>query len=161
MIFELLLSYVHSYRSFYHLSSYDILSTFLMYERHRGVQSPWRAYINMLPQSYSTPAYWAPEALSSLPTDISQEARLLVNKMADNFSRLQDLFCHVEAVLGENIVGAFTFSSYKWAWSSVSTRCVYMCQPNFTGFGSEDNCIALAPLLDLLNHSPNVQVISV
>jgi len=129
-----------------------------MYERHLGVQSRWHAYINMLPQTYSTPAYWSTEALSALPTDVSQDAWLSVNKIADNFSRLQDLFCHIEAMLGESVVGAFTCSSFKWAWSSVSTRCVYMHQPNFTGGSSEDNCIALAPLLDLLNHSPNVQV---
>jgi len=155
----LLLLYVHSYRSFQQLSSYDILSTFLMYERHRGLQSPWHAYINMLPQMYSTPTHWSPEALSSLPADICQDATLLMSKMAKKFSRLQDLFLHVETTLGESAVGTFTFSSFNWAWTSVSTRCVYMRPDNFTGASSEDDCIALAPLLDLLNHSPNVQVI--
>jgi len=154
----LLLWCAYSYRSFQQLSSYDILSTFLMYERHRGVQSPWHAYINMLPRTYSTPAYWSTEVLSSLPTDVCQDAGLLVNKMAKNFTRLQDLFCHIETLLGESVVGAFTFCSYKWAWTSVSTRCVYMHPADFTRSSSEDDCIALAPLLDLLNHSPDVQV---
>jgi len=129
-----------------------------MYERHCGVQSPWYAYINTLPQTYSTPVYWSHEALSSLPSDICQDARLLVNKMAKNFSRLQDLFQHIEAILGESVVGAFTLNYFNWAWTSVYTRCVYMRPPNFTVGSSEDDCIALAPLLDLLNHSPNVQV---
>jgi len=159
LYFTLLLSCVHSYRSFQQLSSYDILSTFLMYERHCGVQSQWFPYINMLPQTYSTPVYWSPETLLSLPPDISEDARLLTNKIAKNFRRLKDLFRHIEAVLGKNVVGAFTWSSFKWAWISVSTRCVYMRQTDSTVGNSEENCIAVAPLLDLLNHSPQVQVI--
>ena len=79
--------------------------------------------------------------------------------MAKHFRRLQDLFRHIEATR-QGAVGAFTLSSFKWAWTSVSTRCVYMRPSDFTAGGSEDNCIALAPLLDLLNHSANVQVIS-
>ena len=113
----------------------------------------------MLPQTYSTPVYWSPETLLSLPPDISEDARLLTNKIAKNFRRLKDLFRHIEAVLGKNVVGAFTWSSFKWAWISVSTRCVYMRQTDSTVGNSEENCIALAPLLDLLNHSPQVQVI--
>ena len=150
---------MRSYKYFQQLSSYDILSIFLMYERHCGVQSPWYAYINMLPQAYSTPSYWSPEALSLLPADISQDARLLMNKLEKTFSCLQDLFRHVEATLAESVVGAFTLNSFKWAWTSVNTRCVYMRPHDFMGTKMEDDCIALAPLLDLLNHSPSVQVI--
>lgn len=155
----LLLCHVYSYRFFQQLSSYDILSTFLMYERQRSVQSPWYSYISMLPQTYSTPVYWSSEALLSLPADILEEARLLLKKVAKNFRRLQDLFNHVETTLAES-VGAFSLSSFKWAWTSVSTRCVYMRPSNFAVGSTQDNCIALAPLLDLLNHSPNVEVIS-
>jgi len=151
---------VRSYSSFQQLSSYDILSTFLMYEQHCGVQSRWHAYIDTLPQDYSTPLYWSDEALSSLPLDICQDARLLVDKVTKNFSRLQDLFNYVETMLGDSVNGAFTFSRFEWAWTSVSTRCVYLPPPNFIGGSSDDSCIALAPLLDLLNHSPNVQVLS-
>lgn len=130
-----------------------------MYERHCGMHSPWYAYINTLPQTYSTPLYWSPEALSLLPPDIFQDARLLMNKLAKTFSRLQDLFQHIEATLAESVGAAFTLNSFKWAWTSVSTRCVYMRTSNVTSPRTEDDCIALAPLLDLLNHSPNVQVI--
>jgi len=155
----MLLWCVLSYKSFQHLSSYDILSTFLMYEKHRGVRSPWHPYISTLPPTYSTPAYWSEEVLSSLPTDVSQDARLLMNKMEKNFAYLQDLFYHVETVLCKSAAGAFTLNSFKWAWTSVSTRCVYMRPANFATRGrSEDNSIALAPLLDLLNHSSHVQV---
>jgi len=150
---------MHSYSSFQRLSSYDILLTFLMYEQHRGLQSPWHAYINMLPKNYSTPVYWSDEALSSLPSDIFQEARLLVDKVAKNFSRLRDLFNYIVTMLGDSLDGTFTFSRFKWAWTSVSTRCIYMRPPNFVSGTSDDNSIALAPLLDLLNHSPHVQVL--
>lgn len=146
--------------SFQQLTSYDILSIFLMYEQHCGAQSPWHAYINTLPQNFSTPAYWSAETLLSLPFDICQDARLLVDKVTKNFSRLQDLFSHIATTLGDSVDGAFTFSRFTWALTSVSTRCVFMRPPNFIGGSSDDNCIALAPLLDLLNHSPNVQVLS-
>jgi len=131
-----------------------------MYEQHRGLQSPWHAYISMLPEIYSTPPYWSDEVLSSLPSDISQDARLLVDKFTKDFSRLQDLFSYIETVLGDSVDSAFSFIRFQWAWTSVSTRCVYMCPPNFIGSSSDDSCIALAPLLDLLNHSSNVQVLS-
>jgi len=82
-----------------------------------------------------------------------------MNKLVKTFSCLQDLFQHIEATLAENVGGAFTLNSFKWAWTSVSTRCVYMCPSNVTSSRMADDCIGLAPLLDLLNHSPNVQVI--
>jgi len=151
----------YSYMSFHQLSSYDILSTFLMYERNRGLQSPWHPYINMLPQTYSTPVYWSAEMLSSLPADICLDAKLLMKKMTKDFRRLQDLFSHIETSMDKSAVGAFTFSSFRWAWTSVSTRCVYMRPPDFVAGTADDNCIALAPLLDLLNHSPHVQVFTI
>ena len=54
---------------------------------------------------------------------------------------------------------AVTPDLYRWAWSSVNTRCVYMqqtCNPWIRN--PEQDRMALAPFLDLLNHSAQVQV---
>ena len=51
------------------------------------------------------------------------------------------------------------YSYYVWAWSTVNTRGVYMTQPmsDYISRDEEDH-YALAPYLDLLNHSSEAQV---
>ena len=51
------------------------------------------------------------------------------------------------------------YNNYVWAWSAVNTRCVYMKQPASEYISQEEeNHYALAPYLDLLNHSSDAQV---
>ena len=57
------------------------------------------------------------------------------------------------------MTGGMNYESFAWAWSTVNTRSVFMEQPPspFISCKEEDH-YALAPLLDLLNHSTEAQV---
>ena len=57
------------------------------------------------------------------------------------------------------LLGFMNYSRYVWAWSAVNTRCMYMKQPTSEYISTEEeDHYALAPYLDLLNHSSNAQV---
>ncbi|XP_056368349.1 SET domain-containing protein 4 isoform X2 [Oenanthe melanoleuca] len=59
----------------------------------------------------------------------------------------------LSSCLGGHIVNAL-----EWAWCTINTRTIYMKHPHRECFSLEPDVYALAPYLDLLNHSPNVQV---
>ncbi|KAF6121663.1 SET domain containing 4 [Phyllostomus discolor] len=67
------------------------------------------------------------------------------------FSSLQPLF-------SEAVEGVFSYSAFLWAWGTVNTRAVYLARGRRPCFSAEPDTCALAPYLDLLNHSPAVQV---
>ncbi|XP_068769553.1 SET domain-containing protein 4 isoform X2 [Struthio camelus] len=58
----------------------------------------------------------------------------------------------------ENTEALFNYSALEWAWCTINTRTVYMKHSQKACFSLEPDVYALAPYLDLLNHSPNVQV---
>ena len=59
------------------------------------------------------------------------------------------------------VVGPVSYSQFLWVWHVANTRCVFMKQPVLsevrTSADDLDN-FALAPFLDLLNHSPTAKV---
>ncbi|KAM8976988.1 SET domain-containing protein 4 [Pelodytes ibericus] len=134
------------------------LCTFLLTERHAGDQSQWKPYLALLPQTYSCPAYWEPELVDFLPEPAKQRAleqkaelHALYLSSLPFFKSLQPLFC-------ESVDHILTFDALRWAWCTVNTRTVYMKHTQKDCFSSEQDVYALAPYLDLLNHSPLVQV---
>jgi len=53
--------------------------------------------------------------------------------------------------------------NFNWAWSCINTRAVYLPKPLQKKVPSkihilDQDCLALAPFLDLFNHSNNVSV---
>ncbi|EHA98074.1 SET domain-containing protein 4 [Heterocephalus glaber] len=58
----------------------------------------------------------------------------------------------------EAIDRVFSYSALLWAWCTVNTRAVYLRTRRRDCLSPEPDTCALAPYLDLLNHSPHVQV---
>ncbi|CAB3380945.1 Hypothetical predicted protein [Cloeon dipterum] len=50
----------------------------------------------------------------------------------------------------------FSWSDFLWAWFAVNTRAVYV-EPSQDKICKDKDNIALAPFLDLLNHSPHIE----
>ncbi|RDA91816.1 hypothetical protein CP533_2819 [Ophiocordyceps camponoti-saundersi (nom. inval.)] len=48
------------------LDSWSALILVLMYEHLRGPDSPWEAYLHLLPESFDTPMFWSEEELAEL-----------------------------------------------------------------------------------------------
>ncbi|KAJ3149043.1 SET domain-containing protein 4 [Geranomyces variabilis] len=122
------------------LTEHQQLALFLAVEKS-DPDSAFAPYIAVLPADFKTVAGGA-------------RSGCVVNAMP---SRMRDLCQAVwarcdadfEAISGANIDRGV----FEWAWFAVNTRCVSLNAPR-TEPG--DSTIALAPLLDFLNHSPSV-----
>lgn len=133
----------------------QVLATYLMFERHKGSESFWYNYILSLPTTISNAAYCITE---HLPDDLSEKVLDHQNTILTTFnqimSEMSSIIClHCSDTLG-NI---FTFKEYKWAWSIVNTRAVYIspdCSLTNEIKLSDVNNLALAPYIDMFNHSP-------
>ncbi|XP_054569497.1 SET domain-containing protein 4 isoform X3 [Eptesicus fuscus] len=64
----------------------------------------------------------------------------------------------LQPLLSEAAESVFSYGAFLWAWCTVNTRAVYMTPGRRQGLSAEPDTCALAPFLDLLNHSPAVQV---
>ncbi|NXG03509.1 SETD4 protein, partial [Sakesphorus luctuosus] len=133
------------------------LCTFLVAERHAGDKSPWKPYLDVLPQTYTCPVCLEQDAVNLLPEPLrkkAQEQRMMIHEL---FVSSKAFFSSLQPLFAENTGTIFTYSALEWAWCTVNTRTIYMKHPQRECFSLEPDVYALAPYLDLLNHSPNVQ----
>lgn len=56
------------------LSPLLALCVFLVCERHRGEASDWFPYIDVLPTTYTCPAYFTDDVMAVLPTSVRRRA---------------------------------------------------------------------------------------
>nr|DBA34504.1 TPA: hypothetical protein GDO54_002055 [Pyxicephalus adspersus] len=134
------------------------LCTFLITERYAGDQSPWKPYIDVLPSSYDCPVYWEPEIVTLLPEPIRQRAVQQRTILQEFYSSHLSFVRSLQPLYQENMENILSYDAVRWAWCTVNTRTVYMKHAKRDCFSSEPDVYALAPFLDLLNHSPGVQV---
>ncbi|XP_058517646.1 SET domain-containing protein 4 isoform X3 [Ochotona princeps] len=64
----------------------------------------------------------------------------------------------LQPLFAEAVDSIFSYSALLWAWCTVNTRAVYLRRRQQEGLSAEPDTCALAPFLDLLNHSPHAQV---
>lgn len=74
------------------------------------------------------------------------------------FASSRDFFSSLQPLFEEATDSVFSYSALLWAWCTVNTRAVYLRTRRRDCLSLEPDTCALAPYLDLLNHSPNVQV---
>ncbi|VDM30877.1 unnamed protein product [Hydatigera taeniaeformis] len=129
----------------------------------------WQAYFEILPKSFTDVAYVSvedPKIMSALkpllpvPLVLAFESR--IERMRRSYRRLFSNPMPSEPPIG-----------FAWAWSVVNSRCVYVnlrhwggnksivphlcdCRPIFLPQSNRN--IAIIPLFDFFNHSPNVSV---
>ncbi|NWW81871.1 SETD4 protein, partial [Climacteris rufus] len=134
------------------------LCTFLIAEKHAGEKSPWKPYLDVLPKTYTCPVALELDVVKLLPEPLkkkAQEQRAMIHEL---FTSSKAFFSSLQPLFAENTGSIFNYSALEWAWCTVNTRTIYMKQPQRECFSLEPDVYALAPYLDLLNHSPNVQV---
>ncbi|XP_062511614.1 SET domain-containing protein 4-like [Corticium candelabrum] len=134
------------------LNHIQLLCLFLIYERCLGSDSYWYPYIAMLPHTFTIPPLLNEGEMSLLPSHLQDRAdgmKVSVMEQYDDMQRKVS-FC-------DQLIHLVTLKDFKWAWSVVNTRSVY--------FGDEKRCqgiasgsMALAPYLDILNHSATAEV---
>ncbi|XP_076307848.1 SET domain-containing protein 4 [Tachypleus tridentatus] len=136
------------------LTPEETLSVFVMCEKARGQKSPWLPYIDIIPEIYSTPVYFNQEAIKELPHSLQENVQIQMCCLQKSYQKLKGLLLQIENCFPD-MKGHLTFKDYKWAWFTVNTRCVYL---RAADKAANEGNFALAPFLDLLNHSSHVQV---
>uniref|UniRef100_UPI00358F344B SET domain-containing protein 4 isoform X2 n=1 Tax=Myxine glutinosa TaxID=7769 RepID=UPI00358F344B len=119
----------------------------------------WRPYLFVLPSSYSCPAFFTQQLCDTLPPVLSHRANEQLSFVQVAFRSAWPFITSIQPLFTCPVSSIFTFRAFLWAWGTVNTRSVYM-HPHPAPFlaGGTTGDFALAPLLDLLNHSPTVQV---
>ncbi|XP_011363953.2 SET domain-containing protein 4 isoform X3 [Pteropus vampyrus] len=140
------------------LSPLLALCTFLVAEKHAGDRSPWKPYLEILPKAYTCPVCLEPEVVNLLPQPLKAKAREQRIRVQEFFTSSRDFFSSLQPLFSEAVEGIFSYSALLWAWCTVNTRAVYVKRGQRQCFSAEPDTCALAPYLDLLNHSPGVQV---
>lgn len=142
------------------VSTQVILTVYVLYQRHLGDKSKWKAYIETLPKSLSTPHFCQHVELDCVPM-----IRGLVSKSVQGLS---DAFnsafspCSCECC-GQKLVDLISPDELLLMFYLVNSRSVY-CSPgiirghclDLITLSDEPN-MALAPFLDLFNHSDAVE----
>lgn len=142
-----------------------VLCVFILHEKHRGKKSFWSPYISTLPRSFNTPAYFSEEELNTLPSSLHEECIKQIKTLSDSYEELKGLLENYSSVLDKEFLDLLTFDEFRWAWFVVNTRSVYKADKTVassvgmvTSTLQMENAYALAPVLDLLNHTDTAEV---
>ena len=138
----------------------QVVCIFLITERSKGISSFWHPYIDVLPPDFTTPAYCFSNQpdFDYLPEPTRSKAITQFSDIKSTYQNASHLFEDIERTFPQ-YHGIFDFKSFLWAWFVINSRSVYMEQPASDSLDCrEKNDFALAPFLDLLNHSPAAEV---
>lgn len=124
-----------------------VLAMYLLKES-KSSDSFWMPYIKCLPSTYNTTLYFTPEELKLLKgspvlSETFTHYQSIARQYAYFYKRLQNNHFASKLPLREG----FTYDSYRWAVSSVTTRLNQIPTPD----GSQMT-YALIPLWDMCNH---------
>ena len=140
------------------LSAVHILCAFLLNEKYRGERSFWHPYITTLPRSFNTPAYFSPAELRVLPPSFHQQCVLQARTVYESYKELKKCLKSCVSELDKGFLEFCSYDEFKWAWFVVNTRSVYKPNDEEKPALRNKNTYALAPVLDLLNHSDKAEV---
>lgn len=132
------------------LSSFQIVSLFLVLEKSRGKDSFWKPFIDMLPPIEELdlcPLVWKAMGFPAADELWRMLPRLARKHSESVLARYEKDLGVVEALLKDSAL--FNEQSFLWAWLCINSRCLYMEIPQAKD--SADN-FTMAPYVDFLNH---------
>ncbi|KAI3825215.1 hypothetical protein L1987_06693 [Smallanthus sonchifolius] len=123
------------------------VALFLIREKLRGEDdySPWRNYINILPECTDSTIFWSEEELSEIEGTQLLSTTLSVKEYVKNeFVQVQD-----QVILPNKQLFPFTVTldDFIWAFGILRSRA-------FSRLRGQN--LVLIPLADLINHSPSI-----
>lgn len=137
------------------LTSFQIITMYLVLEEKRGVESWWSPFIELLPTMNdfkTSPFIWKvlkeEEYLRYLPASTTNHA----NKMYDKFEADFDKVTELLSKFGVSI----PIESFLLKWMCVNSRCLYMEIPESK---SIEGNFTMAPYVDFINHSSTDQCV--
>jgi len=138
------------------LSTHHLMAGFLLRELDKGSDSFWAPYLKTLPDSFNVPYFCSRPELEFFPRYVNEKC-FLQQSIVTSANKL---------VTEAGIYDGSDTSRFAWAWFAVNTRAVYFeIDDNVNGDDFEkskdrrsENNLALAPFLDMFNHSSDVTV---
>lgn len=124
------------------------IAVLLVQERAKGDSGFWKPYLDILPrdEEYTTLFRWSDEdfrLLKGSPTVAA--AKSLRAKLRDEFDAMEEtLFSRDRGNFPEDV---FTIEAWEWAFAVLFSRAIFL---------RKEDCVALVPYADLINHSPFV-----
>jgi len=131
------------------LNSIELLTAFLIWEKQKQQNSIWFHYIESIPKSFDEmPYFWHFNQFNQfndiIPQSLISQIKCEINKFESSMKKV--LFEMNMSLSDDNI------NIFKWSFAAVNTRCIYL------DMKSCPNDCALAPFLDLLNHSFDAKI---
>lgn len=134
------------------LTSFQLISMYLTFEKQRGSDSWWSPFINLLPQLEElalSPLVWKVLEIDTglydlLPKVTKKHADDIYNRFTTDYEVANQLISSKNAP-----AELLPKSLFLWAWMCINSRCLYMDIPQAKT--SADN-FTLAPYVDFLNH---------
>lgn len=142
------------------ISFQSLLAFYLTYNIVLEDKSPWHVYIKTLPADFSTPYFCKKSELYHLPDYILEKVVEQNNIIKSNYQHLKDI---LDSQNSNGIHEKMSLELFKYAYFVCNSRSVYINsksfdplvdhEPFFKELCSDECNMALAPMLDLLNHS--------
>ncbi|XP_034233879.1 SET domain-containing protein 4 [Thrips palmi] len=140
----------------------ELLVWFLVWERHLGNDSSWSEYVSTLPSSFSTPITLDECHFNSFPWFLQEQAAGMLELVQNCFSHLMAMIDSIRCSHCQQLAAdIFKWDDFLWGWCCVNTRAVFIepeSVPSHSIPIKDRNCLALAPYLDMFNHSDNAKV---
>jgi len=140
------------------LSSFQILSMYLVLEKSRGPNSWWEPFIDMLPPMEDfirSPFVWKVQGkekvFNKLPSSVRRRANDMFEKFTNDYEVVSNLLSSHGAE--NSLLKKDEFLLY---WMCINSRCLYMEMPQKKTIA--DN-FTMAPYVDFINHSSNDQCV--
>ena len=132
------------------LSSFQLLSIYLTFEKQRGTSSFWKPFLDMLPSmdDFSLmPIHWSDE-ICKLAPDSTQKSNLKVRaRFEGDYKVICDL---IQTKTEIDVTTLLPKQEVLLSWLCINSRCLYMDLP--TSKNAADN-FTMAPYVDFMNHS--------
>ncbi|KAF5288597.1 hypothetical protein FQA39_LY15376 [Lamprigera yunnana] len=146
------------------LKMHELLSVFLVIERHKGEHSEWKSYIESMPRTVPFLPWLASKSeICMLPADFQFVLLKKRESFESSWERLRKSInsrwkCECCQTPGNRVI---TLNSFTWAYVIVNTRAVYVDPTIVRKLSavasnkmlSDEPCMALCPYLDMFNHS--------
>ncbi|XP_065360152.1 SET domain-containing protein 4 [Calliphora vicina] len=132
----------------------SLMAFYVMHQKLLAAESNFNSYIKSLPTYFTTPYFCPVSELQCLPDSILERTVEQNRKIKESFQNLKLVYKYQDFDL------KYTLNDFRWSYFVVNTRSVYIfgkqIKPDncfFQPLIAEDCNLALAPFLDLFNHS--------
>ncbi|XP_065076842.1 SET domain-containing protein 4 [Ochlerotatus camptorhynchus] len=142
----------------------SMLAYYLSYLSLQEVDGGYRAYIYSLPKEFAVPYFCSKQEMAFLPDTV-------LKKMVDQNELIKKNYAKLESLARKDAKTDISLELFKWAYFVVNTRSVYLDSIYAKVFIKDKKCMfveklsdepnmALAPLLDFLNHDSSAKTTS-